>query len=120
MAIKGKKYEVNIFDLKQLKELENRFSNLEEMLNSEQFMIFLADKCMVELNKIIDKELRTEEYETDYRDNNNYETSKEQIRIYNDSMVDLSSVSEQTLMNYPEGLSLAKLIEFGTGIPRNT
>ena len=119
MANKSKKYEVNIFDLKQLKELENRFSNLEEMLNSEQFMIFLADKCMQELNKIIDKELRTEEYETDYRDNNNYETSKEQIRIYNDSMVDLSIVSEQTLMNYPEGLSLAKIIEFGTGILRN-
>ena len=118
MADKGLKYEINIFDLNQVKDLEKNFSKLEDGLNSEDFMVFLADKCMVELNKIIDKELRTEEYETEYRDNNKYETTKNQIRISNDSMVDLSHLSPETLLNYPEGLSLAKIIEFGTGIPR--
>ena len=67
----------------------------------------------------MDQKLRTEDYETDYRENNNYETTKDQVRIYNDSMVDLSNLSPETLANYPQGLSLAKLIEFGTGIPRN-
>lgn len=115
----SKKYEIDLFDLDQLKDFENVCSNIKELLNTEEFMIFIAEKAMVELNTIIDKELRIEEYETDYRDNNNYETTIDQIRIYNDSMVDLSEVSEKTLLNYPEGLSLAKIIEFGTGIPRN-
>lgn len=113
------KYEVDIFDIDSIKEMEKDFSKLEQKLNSEDFMIFLAEKCMKELNTIIDKELRTEGYETEYRDNNKYETTKDQITISNDSMVDLSNVSPETLINYPDGLSLAKIIEFGTGIPRN-
>lgn len=119
MARKSLKYEIDLFNLDQLKDFEEVCSNIQDILHSEEFMIFIAEKSMKELNTIIDKELRTEEYETEYRDNNNYETSIDQIRIYNDSMVDLSEVSEETLMNYPEGLSLAKIIEFGTGIPRN-
>lgn len=118
MAKKGLKYEINIFDLEQIQGIEKKLSKLDEALQSEDFMVFLADKCMVELNKIIDKELRTEGYETEYRDNNNYETKQGQVRIYNDSMVDLSNLSPETLLRYPEGLSLAKIIEFGTGIPR--
>jgi hypothetical protein len=114
----AQKYEIDIFDEDQLKKIENVFGNTEKLLQSEEFMVFIADKCMVELNKIIDTELRTEDYETDYRESNNYETSKEQIRIYNDSMVDLSELKPETLLNYPDGLSLAKIIEFGTGIPR--
>ena len=115
----AKKYEIDIFDVENIKMAQNELSKVKDILNSESFMVFLAEKCMVELNNIIDKNLRTEDYETDYRENNNYETTKEQVRIYNDSMVDLSNVSEKTLINYPDGLSLAKLIEFGTGIPRN-
>lgn len=115
----SKKYEVDIFDEKQLKSLENVFHNVRESLDSEEFMDFIALKCMKELNQIIDTNLRTEEYTTEYRDNNNYQTSKDEIRIYNDSMVDLSNLSPKTAANYPNGLSLAKIIEFGTGIPRN-
>ena len=107
MESKGLKYEINIFDLKDLDELGERFKQLEKALESEDFMIFLAEKCMKELNQIIDKELRTEEYETEYRENNNYETTKEQIRIFNDSMVDLSNLSEETLLNY-KGITLPR------------
>lgn len=119
MANKGIKYEIDIFDDKSLKMLENLFSKLTDTLYSEEFMIYLAEKCMKELNSIIDAKLSTEEYTTEYRDNNNYETSKDKIRIYNDSMVDLSELSSETAQYYPQGLSLAKLVEFGTGIPRN-
>lgn len=111
-----KKYEIDIFDKKQLKALEVFFGDLQNVLDSEEFMDFIALKCMKELNSIIDANLRTEEYTTEYRESNNYETSKTQIRIYNDSMVDLSNLKPETLARYPEGLSLAKLIEFGTGI----
>ena len=118
MAKKGKKYEIDIFNPKQLEKLEKAFGDIEEMLQSLDLMNFIADKCMKELNSIIDTELRTEGYETEYRANNNYETTKEQIHIFNDSMVDLSELSEETRSYYENGLSLAKIIEFGTGIPR--
>ena len=114
-----KKYEIDIFDEKQLKELQKIFGNVANALDSEEFMDFIALKCMKELNSIIDANLSTEGYETEYRDNNHYETSKDQIYIYNDSMVDLSEVSEKTLINYLDGLSLAKIVEFGVGRPRN-
>lgn len=119
MANKSKKYEIDIFDVESIKKVENELSKLQHTLKSESFMIFIADKCMVELNNIIDQNLNTDEYTTEYRSNNNYETTKDQVRIFNDSMVDLSNVKPETLINYPNGLSLAKLIEFGTGIPRN-
>lgn len=112
----AKEYEINIFDVDSLKMAEQILSGFVDNLKSEQFMIFLADKCMVELNNIIDKTLNTEEYTTEYRDNNKYQTSIDEIVISNDSMVDLSNVSAKTLENYPNGLSLSKLIEFGTGI----
>lgn len=115
----SKKYVINLFSLDQLKDFEDVCANIKQVLNTEEFMIFIAEKAMKELNAIIDKELRTEEYETEYRQSNNYSTKKGEIIIYNDSMVDLSGLSEKTLANYAEGLSLAKIIEFGTGIPRN-
>lgn len=119
MGNKPLKYEVDIFDVKSLEKLENLFSNVLDTLQSEEFMNDFALKCMKELNEIIDEKLNTENYTTDYRDNNNYETKKDQIRIYNDSMVDLSELSKATRGYYENGLSLAKLVEFGTGVPRN-
>lgn len=112
----AKEYKIDIFDVDSLKLAEKLLSNLTENLKSEEFMIFLANKCMVELNNIIDKTLNTEDYTTEYRDSNSYQTSIDEIIISNDSMVDLSQVSPKTLENYPDGLSLSKLIEFGTGI----
>lgn len=112
-----KKYEIDIFDEKQLENLENVFGNIKQALESEEFMNFLALKCMEELKLIIDTNLGNEEYTTDYRESNKYEVSKDQIRIFNDSMVDLSELSDETATYYSEGLSLAKIIEFGTGVP---
>lgn len=114
-----KKYEVDIFDERQLDALTGVFDNIKEALESEEFMNFIALKCMKELKSIIDTNLGSEEYTTDYREQNHYEVTKDYIHIYNDSMVDLSEVSEETLMNYPDGLSLAKIVEFGVGRPRN-
>ena len=117
-----KKYEIDIFDLKELKTLENQFSDLQRILQSEEFMNFLRDKCISELNDIINKKDSANEYAPqmqEYRDSNKSEVTKDTIKIYNDSMVDLSHVSEKTRLKYTSGLSLAKLIEFGTGIPRN-
>lgn len=116
---KGKEYEVDIFDVKSMQGLYNVFDNLEEVVNSEEYMQFIADKCKKELEDIMDIELKSENYTTDYRTSNKYNVEPNKLEIINDSMVDLSDVSEKTLANYPNGLSLALLVEFGTGIPRN-
>lgn len=116
----AKKYEIDIYNLKQLDSLEKQFKKLRKALESEEFMRFISDKCMVELDKIIAKKLNSEQPSTEYRSSNHSEIGKDYVKIYNDSMVDLSELSPETALNYPEGLSLAQLIEFGTGIPRNT
>lgn len=119
MAEQKLKYEVNILNTEDLEKLGKLFSEIEESLESEELLKFVAEKAMAELQTIIDTELDTEDYETDYRSSNKYEISEDQIRIYNDSRVDLSELSEETRQYYADGLSLAKIIEFGTGIPRN-
>lgn len=113
------KYEVDIFDLTQFKILEKDLNKISKQLETEEFMAFLSKKSMDELDKIIKNKLSTEDYTTDYRSSNHSEIKKEQVRIYNDSMVDLSHLSSKTQANYPDGLSLGLLAEFGTGIPRN-
>lgn len=117
-----KEYEINIFDVKSIERFENDLNQLQDALKSKEFMQFLADKCMEELNSIIAKTSSESEYNpqmSEYRDSNKVEIGNDYVRIYNDSMVDLSHVSSRTLEHYTDGLSLAKLIEFGTGIPRN-
>lgn len=115
-----KKYEIDILDPKSLKGLENTFDDLLKIFKTEEFMQYFAGKCLEELDKIMAEKLRTEDFETEYRSSNKYKIETDKLEIYNDSTIDLSELSEETRLNYPNGLSLAKLIEFGTGIPRNT
>lgn len=110
--------EIDIFDLDSVKQFENTIKDLKERLKSPDLMKFLAKKCLDELDIIMAQKLRTEDYTTNYRESNKYEINGDELTIYNDSKVDLSELSEEALSRYPEGLSLSKLIEFGTGIPR--
>lgn len=115
----ARKYDIDIFDIKEIESFQKELSNLEELLQSKKFMRFIGNKCLKELKKIIRKSAGGNEYipqMQEYKSSNKIEVEKDSVRIYNDSMVDMSNVSEKTLQNYPEGLSLAKLIEFGTGI----
>lgn len=112
-------YIINLFDLDGLDEFSKDLEKLVKALDSDDFMKFLADKCMEEVKEITNNKLRTEDYETDYRSNHKKKINGKTITISNNSMVDLSHLKESTLARYPNGLSLAKIIEFGTGIPRN-
>lgn len=114
-----KSYTINLFNLDGF---EAFFKDLKELINnvdSKEFMDFIAKKCLDEVHRITDQKLRTEEYSTDYRTKHKKKVSGKKITIRNDSEVDLSHLSEETLTRYAGGLSLAKIIEFGTGIPRN-
>lgn len=112
-------YTINLFDLDGFEEFSKDLDELVDALDSKEFMRFLADKCMEEVKRITNERLRTEDYSTDYRSNHRQRVTDKKITISNSSMVDLSHLSPETLARYPNGLSLAKIIEFGTGIPRN-
>lgn len=114
-----KSYTINLFNLDGFDKFSKDLNKLVKALDSKEFMKFLADKCMAELKVITNNKLRTENYSTDYRSNHRRRVNGKSITISNNSMVDLSHLSEETLARYPNGLSLAKIIEFGTGIPRN-
>lgn len=119
----AKKYEVDIFDLNQIKMLENQFSSLKKVLQSEDFMNFIGNKCMLELNRIsnlkldgfTESDMAMQEVNK-YRTRHKLEVKKDSLRISNDTMANLDHLSAKTLANYPEGFSIAKAIEFGTGI----
>lgn len=121
-----KKYKIDLFDLDSYDALLSDFQRLKTAIASPEFMEFLADKCIMELSRISNEKLggiREDDVtysEVDkYRSNHEVEIGTDFVRISNDTMADLSHVSEKTLANYPDGLSIAKIIEFGTGISRN-
>lgn len=119
----SKKYEIDIFDIDQFKSFEKDLKELAKKIKSKDFMNFVADKCMLQLTKISNEKLggfaeddMAQNDVNNYRSNHKVEVQDDIIIIRNDTMADLSHVSQRTLENYPEGFSIAKAIEFGTGI----
>lgn len=122
----GKKYRINLFDLDSYDKTINDFNTLKNAIASPKFMEFLAEKCIMELSRISNerlggiKEDDVTYAEVDkYRSNHKVQISDKSVRISNGTMADLSHLSDRTLNNYPDGISIAQLIEFGMGIPRN-
>lgn len=120
-----KLYKVNLFDLDTFDAMTEDFTNLKQALESPDFMEFLAGKCIMELNWISNQKLGgikeddVTYLEVDkYRSNHKVQIEKDSVIISNDTMADLSHLSDKTMNNYPNGISIAKLIEFGMGIPR--
>lgn len=122
----NKKYKINLFDLDSYDTMLNDFKRLKEAISSQEFMDFLAEKCILELSRISNERLGdireddvTYEEVNKYRSNHTVKVGKDFVRISNDTMAEIGHLSERTLDNYPNGISIAKIIEFGTGIPRN-
>lgn len=111
-------YEYDL-SIKDMNELKKKISNLKQLINTEDFISYLCLKCYEVLNKVTKERLNSDEegmYYHSYRTNHKKEIIDNDIYLWNDTMVDLSSLSENTLANYPKGLSLAKIVEYGTGI----
>lgn len=118
-----KKYEVNLFSSTSLDNYIKDLEKLKDAITSKDFMNFIADKCMLEINRISNERLdgiRDDDVFAEdvarYRANHKVEIQDDIIIISNATMADLSHVSAETLANYPNGFSIAKAIEFGTGI----
>lgn len=112
-------YKIDVFDIAGFDEIEKELEKLDKSLSSIEYMQFIKEKCVIELNTIMENSMILQDWEQHYKSSHHYQVSKDRLRIFNDSMVDLSELSEKTRSRYANGLSLAKLIEFGTGIPRN-
>lgn len=122
----NKKYKVELFDLDSYDTMLRDFNKLKSAISSPQFMDFLANKCIMELSKISNERLGgikeddvTYSEVDKYRSNHKVEVGKDYVRLSNDTMAEIGHLSDRTLGNYPNGISIAKIIEFGTGIPRN-
>lgn len=100
------------------KELEKKLNKLSDSLSSKEFINYLGDKCERSLYKITNENLSTvEDLETsDYARNHKKEIEGNKIILSNDTMADLSELSPEKLVNYPNGFSIAKAVEYGTGI----
>lgn len=109
-------YSLNVKDMKEFKK---NMQNLKQALSSEEFIYYLSNKCYELLNKVTNEKLNSDEdgmYFHSYRTNHQKQIDGNDIYLWNETLVDLSSLSEETKANYPMGLSLAKIVEYGTGI----
>lgn len=106
---------INLTDISLVANVINQIS---DALQSKEFKNFILKKCRQELDDIIKSKLTDVEYEIakTYPSANKTRVGDDYIELYNDSMVDISDLSDKVAMNYVDGLSMAKLVEYGTGI----
>lgn len=116
-------YKIDLFDPNTYDYLIDDLEKLSDALGSKDFMNFIADKCILELNRISNEKLDgireddvTYSEINKYRSNHKVDVGDDFVIISNDTMADLSHLTDKTKANYPEGLSIAKVIEFGTGV----
>ena len=100
------------------KELETKLKKMANYFGNKEMLEHLADKCERTLYKITNENLSTvEDLEvSEYAKNHRKEIQGNKIILSNSTMADLSNVSPKTLANYPNGFSIARAVEFGTGI----
>lgn len=122
-------YEVTVEFDKNWDKILQKISNLKEIYKSIEFKEFIRDKVLDEMKKIIEQNTtgfgRGEEHSVfiqkvnEYKSGNQSELGEDYILIYNNTRLEQSEmtwVSPKTLENYPDGISISKLIEFGSGL----
>lgn len=104
------------------KELSNKLKKISDSFGSKEMMEYLGDKCERILYKTTHDNLTTvEDLETsEYAKNHQKNIIGNKIILSNSTMADLSGLSPETLKNYPDGFSIAKAVEYGTGIVGST
>lgn len=104
-----------------LNNLINKLNDFKNLSDDIKFKEFIKVKCMETLNKITDKNIESIVDEktaslSQYRKNHTPKIINNGIRIYNETLADLSELSEKTKKNYINGFSVAKAVEYGVGI----
>ena len=104
-----------------IKSLKDTLNKINKKLDNDGFNKFLMAKCKEELENIMYYEdVDGDQRGAEYIAGNHDKTGKDYVHLYNDSEIDIES--QDTWLNdwgknyYPEKLSLAELIEYGTGL----
>jgi hypothetical protein len=115
---------INLADNADVNTLFKDLDKLQTLFETTEFRKFIGDKCIETLRDISNEELSgINENDVAYSElikykmSHQYEVGDDYVLVFNDAMADLSHLSPDTLANYPDGLSIALLIEYGMGLP---
>lgn len=113
-------YEVNL-SINGITELKNKIQKIKTTILGNEFIEYLEMKCFEALQKVTTERLNKDEeglYTHTYRTNHQHTHEGDTITLWNETMVDLDNLnlSEETRVRYSNGLSLAKIVEYGTGV----
>lgn len=101
------------------------WDTLKTMFTSKKFKSFIADKCLDALKVICNETTFWDEHEVwtskleEYKNGHKVEIGNDYVLIFNDTYYiqdELYWLSPKTKKNYPEGISVSYLIEYGMGI----
>ena len=92
-------------------------SSVKKIMKNYEFMEYIAKKSKETLDRITSQNSSGHKEDTGkYAQNHEVEVYQEEIILFNNTKADLSHLSESTRANYPDGFSIAKAVEYGTGI----
>jgi hypothetical protein len=117
----NKNYDIELTEAN-LKKYANKLEKVEKALKGEEFRKFILSKAKTTLQEIMESnDISTDDENAgDYVNGNKTEIGKDYVYLFNDSVIDVKSLNtffnEDTKANYPDTLSLAALIEYGTGL----
>ena len=118
-------YTFNI-ELSGIEELIDDIDNIYKLFKDKSFKMFIAEKCLESVRKISDRELNNisdadvlSSKLDEYKQNHKSEIGDGYIEISNSTILtpdEMEWVSESTKSRYGDGLSIAHVIEYGTGL----
>ena len=117
------KYVYDLTKPSDIDKLTKELYSLASVFKTKGFKEFIANKCLKELDDIQSYLLNGYDKEnTDigrYQNNHKVEYGDNYIKIFNNtnlSQDEMWWVSEETREHYPDGISIAYIVEYGTGI----
>lgn len=118
---------INILDTVNVENYFNEYIILLNEFTTKEFKEFFGNKCIEVLKELSESllsdisysDVATEEIEK-YKNAHQVEIGDDYVLLFNETMADLSHLSPLTSAHYPNGLSIAKLIEYGMGIKGTT
>lgn len=121
-------FEINVVDIydKEHFIIENELKKLTALFKSDKFKKYIGEKCLKVLDTLMQENLGNfNEHSVfdakveEYKKNCKYEIENDYLIIYNDTILtqdEMTWVSDKTKKNYQEGISISKIIEYGTGL----
>lgn len=119
-------FELDIINLYNKSLLEQELKQYNKIFSSSKFKNFIGKKCLAVLNTLMQTNLDNfNEHSVfdakveEYKKNCKYKIEGDYIVIYNQTILtqgEMTWVSEKTKQNYSDGISIAHIIEYGTGL----